>query len=467
MTDLEFCVDESKNKFRLLGEIARGGQGVVYKTQYPNIVLKLELEDNKPVAANLEARKKFLAVRTLPIPKNVNVTLPLNILEKYSGYTMKMMDDMISFKSAFSGAGDEQTLENSWLESIAEDNPDLAMIFFKLIKRGGLRRFFKAYLYAAQMLSEIHCAGLVYCDFSPNNIFISKDFDYCNVWLIDSDNLDFQKNTRKFCFYTRHIGAPELHQGEGGCTFYSDEFAFASTMFQQLTGHHPFDGALFDEQLEEIELDEAEFIRDCGSFAWVFDSDDEENFWDGGEIFLEFMPQEILNLFDLTFGKEKGLLNITRRPSMSEWSFVLAKTFDKIIHCPNCQMDFHGGNGKCSWCDTEIPVVKMSAKYESGGEIWTFAHEISEGSTVEIPMRILHGYRASELDDVAFKFTWTNKRFLITRSSEIFFAEFESAGIERTRAAKFETSEKEFFIHCKDAQNFKTTIEVRIENAVD
>ena len=465
--DLDFCVDESKNKFRLLKEIARGGQGAVFQTQYPNIVLKLELNDNRPLPANDDARKKFLAVRTLPIPRSVNVTLPMNILEKVSGYTMRMMDDMISFKAAFAGAIDEEPLENSWLENFAEDNPELAMIFFRLIKRGGLRRFFRAYLYAAQMLSEIHGAGLVYCDFSQNNIFISKDLDFCNVWLIDSDNLDYQKNTRQFCFYTPHIGAPELHAGTGGCTFYSDAFAFASTMFQQLTAHHPFDGALLDERLEELELEDVEAERDFGNFPWVFDSANEENFWEGGEIFLEFIPPKLMKLFDATFSQDAGLLKIIRRPAMSEWSFALAQTVDEIIRCPQCQMDRHGGADKCAWCDTEHPVIEMSAKFESGGKLWTFAREISKGVAIEVPLRIVHGYRSAELDELAFKFTWKDSGFEVARVSEKFFAEFEDATITRTQAATFETSAKEFFIHCADAQNFKTTIEVRILNAAN
>lgn len=61
---------------------------------------------------NDAARKKFLAVRTLPKVRDLNITLPLNVLEKVSGYTMKMMDDMISFKDAFAGEVDEQPLES-------------------------------------------------------------------------------------------------------------------------------------------------------------------------------------------------------------------------------------------------------------------------------------------------------------------------------------------------------------------
>lgn len=466
----DFCVDELKNKFRLLKEISRGGQGAVYQTQFANTVVKLELKNGYPVPANDALREKFLSIRILPIPHNVNITLPMNILEKFSGYTMKMMDDMVSFQDAFSGEVDLQPLESPWLDSLAESNTELAMTFFELIKRGGLRRFFRAYLYAARILSEIHGAGLVYCDFSPNNILISQDLNFFNVWLIDADNLDFQKNTRRIKgkFYTANIGAPELHALSGGHTFYSDAFAFASTFFQQLTHHHPFDGALFDEKLDELELEDVEIYRNCGGFPWVFDDDDEENFWYGGEIFSEFLiPPAIMELLNRTFGKEKGLFKITLRPLLNEWSFALAEVTDEIIRCPNCKMDRHGGAEKCPWCDSEHAVVAMSANFATGEKMWNFSREISRGETIEVPLRIVHGYRSAELDEAAFKFVWKENYFEIVRVSEKFSTEFESATTERMPAAAFETSAESFFIHCTDAENFVIKIEVRILNATE
>ena len=465
--DLDFCVDVSKNKFLLLGEIARGGQGAVYRTQYPNTVVKLELEDGKIIPTNEEAQKKFRTLMTLPIPPNTNVTLPMNTLEKFSGYTMRMMEDMTSFLDAFGGAVDEETLDNSWLESFAEANPELAMIFFKLIKRGGLRRFFRAYLYAAQILAKLHGVGLVYCDFSYRNIFISKDMDFCHVWLIDADNLDYQRNTKQKCFYTPHIGAPELHRGEGGCTFYSDAFAFASTFFQQLTNHHPFDGAAFDEKIDELEREEAEIYRDCGGFPWVFDSEDDANCWEDGGLFTEFLSPAIMDLLDKTFGVEEGLFDLKCRPSLAEWSFALAETLDEIIRCPHCKMDRHGGAEKCSWCDAEHAVVTINATFATGYNLWNYSHEISKGVTIEIPMRLVHGYRAEELDETAFKFTWTSKSFELVRVSEIFSTEFEDATTPRMHAAVFETSSENFTVHCTDKDNFVSKIEVRILNAIE
>lgn len=64
----------------------------------------------------------------------------------------------------------------------------------------------------------------------------------------------------------------------------------------------------------------------------------------------------------------------------------------------------------------------MSAKFESGGELWSFAREISKGVTVKVPLRIVHGYRGAELDEVAFKFTWKDSGFEVARVSEKFFA---------------------------------------------
>lgn len=257
-----------------------------------------------------------------------------------------------------------------------------------------------------------------------------------------------------------------MHRGEGGCTFYSDAFAFASTFFQQLMNHHPFDGVTFDEKLDELEREDAEFLRDCGEFPWVFDSEDDSNFWEVGEIFAEFIPPKIMNLLDETFGAEKGLFNISKRPSLAEWSFALAQTLDRIIRCPHCKMDCHGNAAKCSWCDAEHAVVTMRATFATGAELWNYAHEIANGTTIEIPMRLVHGYRESELDESAFKFAWKNGTFELVRVNEKFSAEFETANTPRMRAAAFATSADNFAVYCTDRNNFVSKIEVRILNAI-
>ena len=138
-----------------------------------------------------------------------------------------------------------------------------------------------------------------------------------------------------------------------------------------------------------------------------------------------------------------------------------------IIRCPHCKMDRHGNEEKCSWCDAEHAVVAMSATFVTGGKLWNYSHEISKNATVEIPMRLVHGYRAEELDEPAFKFTWTNKSFELVRVSEKFSAEFEDATTPRMHAAAFETSTEKFFVYCTDKNNLVSKIEVIILNAIE
>ena len=466
LEEIAYCIDTEKNKFNLLGEISRGGQGAVYKTQYGTVVLKLELAKGAFVAENPKSHERFLSLRLLPIPANLNITLPMTILEKYSGYTMKMMDDMTSFKSFFSGEVDNTPVENEWLEQIATANSELAMLFYKLIKRGGLRKFFQAYFYAARILAELHSSGLVYCDFSPNNVFISTDPINCIVWFIDADNLDFQENTSKQIIYTPGIGAPELCDNEvrKGCTFYSDCHAFAASMFQQFTGHNQFEGAAYEEKINECDsLEEADYLRDRGDFAWVFDSEDNSNYWEGGEIFQNLIPEEVMELFDKTFGA--GLFKPFKRPSMAEWSYTLAKVTDKIIRCPECQMDRHGGIDSCTWCDCKHTVLEIKTRFEHEDYFWYFAHEIQSDEVIKITMRTVHGFRANEIDDIAFNFKFSKNNLIIQKVSNKFSAEFEDANTPRTESAGFETTEKNFTIYCTDSENLTSVIELRVVNA--
>lgn len=466
--EVKTCVDTAKNKFRILGEISRGGQGAVYRTQLSNVVIKLELENDSLVYANTVSNDKFLSLRLLPLPRDLNITLPISVLEKYSGYTMQMMDDMTSFKSAFPNIISAATpLENAWLEQMRAVNPNLAMIFYRLIKIGGLRRIFQAYCYAARIMAEIHSVGLVYCDFSPNNVFISKGLDQYNVWFIDADNLDFQANTVKIRVHTPGVGAPEICDDEvaKGCTFYSDSYAFAASFFQQLTCHHQFEGAAYEEKLDEgeIELEDLEQMRDRGDFVWIFDEDDDSNFWEGGAIFQQIISPEVMQLFNQTFSA--GLFKPVARPLMSEWSYTLAKTVDKFIRCPKCKMDRYGNVEKCSWCDHVHSVIEIFSYFENGEEFWHFTKEIEEDEIINLPLRIVHGWRANEVDDIAFKFKISARKLIIQKSTDKFKTEFQDKNTSRKESSGFETFEKDFNIYCRCNKNFSSVLKVRVVNA--
>lgn len=462
------CIDEFKHKYRLVGEIARGGQGVVYRTQLPRIVVKLELDDNKQfVSANDDAKENFRSLRLLPIPPNLNITLPVAVTEKYSGYAMQLMDDMIPFSKAFSGAVDDVPLNNPWLNNIGEKNENLAQIFFKLIKRGGLRRIYRAYMKVASLLAGLHEAGLVYCDFSANNAFISSDIDFCNIWLIDADNLDYQKNTSRWRIWSDGVAAPEVFDENvgKGCTFFSDCHAFAATFFKQLTGHNPFEGKLFYDKVKELDdRKAAEYLRDCGKFPWVFDYNKTTNIWPIGKVFRNFISATVLDLFEDTFSAEIGLFKPENRPLMAEWGCTIAQSFDEIVRCPNCMMERFGSATTCPWCDHVHPLIEVTAYYKTGKVMWHFAHEAKVGESIIVPLRIFSGFHANEIDSEALIVKWTGHGLDVYKAKDDLSIEFADDKRERTGGSGFVTDEDALSIFCIDDKMLAQKIEVKLKN---
>ena len=182
-----------------------------------------------------------------------------------------------------------------------------------------------------------------------------------------------------------------------------------------------------------------------------------------GEIFQTLISPEVMNCFDKTFGA--GRLKRVNRPSMSEWSYTLAQTVDKIIRCPKCQMERHGEVDSCTWCDCKHTVLEIKTRFGDKNNFWYFAREIEFDEVVKITMRTVHGFRSNEIDDIAFNFKLGEKNFIIQKVSNKFSAEFEDSNTPRTESAGFETTEKNFTIYCTDSENFNSVIEVRVVNA--
>ena len=150
-------------------EISRGGQGIVFRTENPNIAVKVALNSlGNGFSEDSSDNEAFESLRLLPIPSKINLTLPQATLRKYSGYVMTLLDDMESFESSFDYSFQTKCgYINEWLESLG--NEELTEVFGQYIISGGLRRRLNAYLHIAKMLSQLHSNGLVYCDFSTKN----------------------------------------------------------------------------------------------------------------------------------------------------------------------------------------------------------------------------------------------------------------------------------------------------------
>lgn len=404
----ETVKDAYGTSYRLTKELSRGGQGVVYRTTIPDILVKLDFNGSE------ESGSHYMNLRLLPLPEGLHVTLPIVPLKgKQTGYIMRLLEDMVSFGQAFCKHDENEILAASlsntpWIRNFfspgQENLKGYGLVFGTLILNGGLRRIYKAYMEAAKILAHLHTAGLVYCDFSPNNVFISNDFSHSNVWLIDADNVGFAEDLNAFIF-TPSYGAPEVQRGEYPCSIWADTFAFASAFFQQVTQYHPFEGALYEECLDDGEdLEEVEEKRNFGEFPYILDGDNDSNYREG-ECCDCLFPKNLLTLFQRTFGVGRNKRKL--RPLMSEWAAQLAYALDGLAHCSNCGMDYFSEEpGKCSFCDSEQAICHVVSRLSNGYELWRVVREIRSGEAVSIPSRIAHGFRVDDRDeDIAFTLT--------------------------------------------------------------
>lgn len=361
-------------------EIARGGQGAVFRTQNPNIAVKVELDSSGTAFSNdLTQNIRLDEIRLLPIPAGVNLTLPQATLKNNAGYVMTLLDDMDSFEKVFDFSFDfESDYSNTWLDEFRNSAPDFVNVFGQYISSGGRRRRLDAYLKVACILSTLHANGLVYCDFSSKNAFISKLQDNNTVWLIDADNLNYQERTRYAGYYTPGYGAPEVIKGKG-CTFYSDSYAFAISLYWQLTGTHPFKGAALEEGFDDDFADDMEEKANAGELPWIMDQDDTSNHTDA-KIQQELVVSSRLHkYFDKTFS-ELGKTKRQSRPTMFEWSYMVAKELDLSVKCSCCEMDYDESYKACPWCDTKNNKISF-VSYDTNKQIWRFVRELKNEDT--------------------------------------------------------------------------------------
>ncbi|MBQ7178309.1 MAG: hypothetical protein IJS08_12915 [Victivallales bacterium] len=357
-------IDEYGNIHHLSSELARGGQGVVFRTKDVDLAIKQPLGPDGQPDGNRNVSEIFRRVRTLPLPKGIQISLPLAILRDEPGYVMKLLGEMKPF-SDFSLDGEKRaemakTELPVWLSGIQDVK--LAMELAYYAQTGSTRRRLYSLYKCAAILARLHNAGIVYGDISANNVFIGKDIP-CDCWLIDADNLRLELAAGGHSVYTPHLGAPEIVQGKDCSRPRTDCWAFAVMAFQLLALCHPFIGKKVLEPDEDnswdadtsdngpvVDMDEQAY---AGLLPYIDDEEDDSNALPGGGLprSLILTPQ-LQRLFQETFGA--GRLQPHRRPSMAFWALELARAFDNSLICPSCQMSYYytSDTDKCPYCQT-------------------------------------------------------------------------------------------------------------------
>lgn len=432
-------VDEYQNVHNQDKILGQGGQGMVFRTNDPDLAIKLVTDESGNPVTDEESvakySKRFKRVRLLPIPEQMNIASPAAVLQKRAGYVMQLLSEMVPFSHFWLDGKSAENITATdipvWLSAMSENEAKKIVHYYKT---GGLRRRLNALYKCASLLARLHGNGMVYGDISPNNIFISEGLEDSSIWLIDADNIRFEVTKGGCTVYTPHYGAPELVLGKDGARPTSDCFSFAVVAFYLLSMIHPFIGKKADGTDESDWADDENDDEDieekayAGLLPWVDDQSDDSNSSDSGLPRSLLFTKKLTDLFEGTFGQ--GRTSPLLRPTIFHWPEALAQAADMTVTCPGCSMNYYydfihpetdGRN--CPYCKTQRPQVLIIESYRWNGHnkplnspCWRYIREIPLNSELTIPRRVFDDFTMVDSDITEVLITSTDKGILIKKS---------------------------------------------------
>ncbi len=349
---------ENGNRYAVGEKIGEGGQGAVWAVASDRYCVIKTLMNTDAASDGDRGRivydearyekfaRKIKSLIALGVLSDIHrVALPEEVLKKpCCGYVMRLMDGLESIKKQMKHS-DEYAISHSG-------------------KNSSLKKKLSVLKCLADIVRKLHTQGLVYCDLSPENVFISHNPNDHEVWLIDSDNLVYANSSKK-CIGTPNYRAPEIYRNESACSFNSDMYSFALVAFEYLTAARPFS----DENLsDEGGWDE---VSDWGAGEVdAIENGDVDYGYEYGSVYmgvpLSFVATEKMQkLFYRTFcaaGRSKP----QTRPTANEWYEALDEACNLVCVCPRGH-DFLGPD--CAWC-------KMNKQNNSDMKIYSLRTSI-------------------------------------------------------------------------------------------
>lgn len=339
-------LDEFNIPYEINEQLGKGGQGIVWKVDNDaKVVIKTKLSldavnNENFILTDEKEYEKYAAqvnkIKALCAINNLNcIAAPISMLKKpQCGFVMRFMQDMEKI--------DKQMSHNSNSQNDLDDNFNSSKK-----KNGSIFKKYQVLKNLARIMSELHSHGLVYCDLSPSNIYISKEPTSHEVWLIDVDNLHYSGNGKKV-IGTPFYRAPEIfNQSVVTNTFQSDMYSFALVAYQYLTGAKPFepeDNADSDSNdFADDWCDDIDSVIESGEVDYVYEHQSKGTF--GLPSKYVFTPQ-VYQLFLRTFNYS-GRHNPNMRPTAYEWYEALSDSLEIICSCSNDH--YHIGT-RCEWC---------------------------------------------------------------------------------------------------------------------
>jgi len=324
-TKLHEVMDISGHTYVLTEKLGKGGQGVVWKTDNPKVLVKGFTAKDQTQRERWLEQIAWLMRQDLAV---LNIARPLALLRApRAGYVLELMDGLIPLTRL--------------LESFAVDGVDGYLL------RGGLARRVQLLMKLASTLSLLHSRGMAFGDLSPDNIYVSAETEHAELWLIDCDNISFESQPCR-ALYTPDYGAPELVRGQADFSTLTDIWSFAVIAYQLLTGNHPFKGDMVSSGEPALE---EQALR--GDLPWIDHSEDRSNATECGIALGTVATGKLTQLFALCF--EQGLTEPTERPSMAYWLEALHQVNERVVHCQACTSSYlFNRECSCSFCGTAL-----------------------------------------------------------------------------------------------------------------
>lgn len=357
-------------------KVSAGGEGIVYRTQDPNVLIKMrtitdQITGEVTVVEGEQEYKQYksdlIDVRIADLPEGVKIAKPVAFLKSpQCGYLMRTLDNMVPIQTLMFTNQQGDPLK-AYLES------------------GGVLRRLQILTKFAKMFAQLHSLPLVFADLSEGNLFISSSADATEAWLIDADNLQYEARFLNVVG-TEGYRAPEIANGSSTNTTFSDVYSFAIIAYKILTYRpSPFIGALrnapvtvkeddgwddgWDDHPDDVsKITDINVLAELGEMPWVDDLTDDSNRANGGWPIELVASKKMIQLFQQTFS-DKGRKNPASRPTMEQWYEVLSGASKAMVHCtnPNCQTSFYVTQPSCYLCKTPIPtfyVGRISDLYD-------------------------------------------------------------------------------------------------------
>jgi len=226
-------IPEEIGPYKILGEMGSGGMGVVYEAIDTRLERKVALK-LLPfyLGDHPDAKQRFIAeAKAASRLDHPNIVTIYEIDETEQGQLYMAM-------AHYQGETLKSRIENSRID------PETAIEHMTQIAEG---------LHAA------HNAGIIHCDIKPANIFITKEgrikiLDFGIAQLRDSDNSPAATAGTLAYMSPEQLRGGHLEPG-------TDIWSLGVTMYEAITGSHPFNGTNKEEIIENIRYNNKQPIQ--------------------------------------------------------------------------------------------------------------------------------------------------------------------------------------------------------------